>query len=105
MWVCSLIYNTTANKSDGTPTDLTINLPFACNDDFSKLFNYITTTKFNSHLGSRFDNWMDAWKVLPESEQERYLALGDKSPQFNIPLQTSSGLIHMDFTDLTYYTA
>ena len=47
---------------------------------------------------------MDAWKVLPESEQSPYLALGDKTPQFNIPLTTSSGLINIDFIDLKRYT-
>lgn len=104
MWVCSLIYYTTVNDIDNNSKELTISLPFACNEDFTKLFNYITTTKFKSTIGKKLNDWLDAWKMLPESEQERYLNLGNTSPRFNIHQNTSSGLIHLDFIDLTYYT-
>jgi hypothetical protein len=98
MWVCSVIYHTKVNYPNNEPQDLMIQTPIAYHENLYKLVESLPTQGYTSQY---INEWIHTWMNLDEYERkQRVRYITEQATACNMPLETSLGVIHMDFIRL-----
>lgn len=79
------------------PENISIQTPIAYNVNLFTLFDILVNTTFGY---TKVNDWITAWNLLDEPTKKRNIDRVKSSTGCNIPLNTSSGLVHLDFINL-----